>query len=66
MDEQSIAIIGCVWFCICLVISYHNEDNLSDKVCTTFILFFALPVVIVVFLVVASFIFRMFMTALGM
>lgn len=66
MDIQGIAIIGCVWFCICLLIGHCGENNLVDRIGAAIAIFFAVPVIIGLLLIAMFFIFLMFKTALGL
>lgn len=65
MDLQALSIIGCVWFCICLLIGHSGENNLVDRTGSAIAIFFVVPTILIIIAAVMFIIYTMFKTALG-
>ena len=62
---QILSIIGCVWFCISMIIGFKKYADLGDKILAGIGLFFGMPVLILLVTTLLFFIIAMIITALG-
>ena len=65
MDLQALSIIGCLWFCICLLIGHSGKNNLVDRTGSAIAIFFVVPIILLIIAAVVFIIYTIFKTALG-